>query len=99
MNLHQILRKLEWSSTETIRMIQKAFRDDAMSAMQIEVGTNVLKMVKGLLKVTHALEGLQQEHLRMFNSAPLQPRFGTCDFWLFPKLKSPFKRQEISDHQ
>ena len=29
--------KLEYSSTETIRMIQKAFGDDAMSAAQIKV--------------------------------------------------------------
>ena len=24
-------------------------------------------------------------------SAPLQPRFGALDFWLFPKLKLPLK--------
>ena len=24
-------------------------------------------------------------------SAPLQPRFGSCDFWLFPELKLPLK--------
>ena len=29
--------KLEHSSTETIQMLQKAFRDDAMSAVQIKV--------------------------------------------------------------
>ena len=36
------------------------------------------------------------------DSAPVEPKFGTCDFWLFPKLKSPlisFEREEISDHR
>ena len=36
-DLHQICVKLEHCSTETIQMIQKAFGDDAMSAVQIKV--------------------------------------------------------------
>ena len=34
------------------------------------------------------------------DAAPLQPRFGTvCDFWLFPKLKSPLKGKTFqTDH-
>ena len=53
-------------------MIQKAFGDDAMSATQIK-GTNALKMVKNLSKVTYILEGLQQaQHLRMLNVYGLQ---------------------------
>ena len=62
--------KLEHSSVETIRMIQKAFKDDAMSAAQIKVShkCSASKTVKNLLKVIHVLEGLQQaEHLRMLN--------------------------------
>ena len=37
MNLHQICVKLEHPSADTIRMIQKASRDDAMSAQQMNV--------------------------------------------------------------
>ena len=29
------------------------------------------------------------------DSAPLQPSFGACDFWLFPKLKSPLKEKKF----
>ena len=66
--------KLEYSSMETTWMIQKAFRHDAMSAVQIKCGTNASKMIENLLKVIHVLEGLQQaEHLRMLNMDGLQP--------------------------
>ena len=67
--------KLEHSSTETIRMIQKAFKDDAMSAAQIKVShkCSASKTVKNLLKVNHDQEGLQRaEHLRMLNMYGLQ---------------------------
>ena len=54
-------------------MIQKAFRDDAMSAAQIKVWHKCLKMAKNLLKVIHVLEGLQQaHHLRMLKAYGLQ---------------------------
>ena len=50
-------------------MIQKAFGDDAMSAVQIKC----LKMVEDLLKVIHFLEGLpQQNTLRLLNVCGLQ---------------------------
>ena len=45
--------KLEHSSADTIRVIQKAFRDDAMSAVQIKVWNKCSKMVENLLKVIH----------------------------------------------
>ena len=49
-------------------MIQKAFEDNAMSAVQMKCGTNALKVVENLLKVIHVLESLQQaEPLRMLN--------------------------------
>ena len=51
--------KLELSFAKTIQMIQKAFRNDIMSAVQIKVCTNPSKMVENLLKVIHILEGLQ----------------------------------------
>ena len=64
---------LEHSSMETIQMIQKAFRDNAMNAAQIKCGANASKMAENLLKVIHVLEGLQQaEHLRMLNVYGLQ---------------------------
>ena len=48
------------------------FGEDAMSATQIK-GTNALKMVENLSKVTYILEGLQQaQHLRMLNTYGLQ---------------------------
>ena len=40
-------------------MIQKTFRDNAISAVQIQCGTNASKVVKNPLKVIHILEGLQ----------------------------------------
>ena len=49
--------KLEYSSTETIQMIQNAFRNNAMSAVQVSV-TNASKTVENLLNVIHILEGL-----------------------------------------
>ena len=54
-------------------MIQKVFRDDATSAVQIKLGTNTSKIIKNLLKVIHVLEGLPQaKHLRMLNLYRLQ---------------------------
>ena len=64
--------KFEHSSVETIRAIQKAPEDDVVSAAQINCGANTSKMVENLLEVTHILEGLQQEHLRMLNVYGLQ---------------------------
>ena len=42
--------------------------------------------------------GKASHHLGL--SAPLQPKFASCDFWLFPKLKSPLKwmRCECDGH-
>ena len=91
-------------------MIQKAFQDDAVSAVQIKVWQNASKMVENLLKVIHVLEGLQQaEHLRMLNVHGLQstkidhpgdlalysPDLVSCDFWLLPKLKPPLKEKRF----
>ena len=72
--------KLEYSSAETIQMIQKALRDDAMSAVQIKCGTNASKVVKNLMKVIHILEGLQQAgHLRMLNVYGLHQQRSVTD--------------------
>ena len=54
-------------------MIQKAFREGAVSAAQKKCGTNASKMTENLLKMIHILEGLQQaENLRMLNVYGLQ---------------------------
>ena len=66
--------KLELSFAKTIQMIQEAFRDVAMNAMQIKVWHKHFKDDKNLLKVVHVLEGLQlAEHLRMLKVYRLQP--------------------------
>ena len=53
---------------ETIQMIQKVFRDDAISAVKQKHDTNASQVVDNLLKAIHFLEGLQQaEHLSMLN--------------------------------
>ena len=46
--------KLGCSSMETIRMIQKVFGDDEMSAAQM-CGTNTSKTAESLFKVIHIL--------------------------------------------
>ena len=54
-------------------MIQKAFRDNAMSVVQIKVWHKFFKDGRDLLKVIHVLEGLQEaERLRMLNVYGLQ---------------------------
>ena len=93
-------------------MIQNTFGDNAMSIVQIKVGTNTSQMVEDVLKVTHILEGRQQaEHLRMLNvyglqftnignpgdSAPFSPNLAPCNFWFFPKLKSFLKGKRFID--
>ena len=56
--------KLEHSCMETIQMIQKAFEENAMSAVQIKVWHKSFKESRE--SVYNVPEGLQQaEHLRM----------------------------------
>ena len=60
--------KLEHSSMETIQMIQKAFRNDALSATQIKVRDKHFKDGQESVESDPRLEGLRQaEHLRMLN--------------------------------
>ena len=49
--------QLEQPSMDTIQMIQKAFRDDTMSAAQIKVWHKWFKDGQNMLKVIHVLEG------------------------------------------
>ena len=65
--------KLKYSSAETIQMIQKAFRDDAISVMQIQVWHKHFKDGQESVERDPCSEGLQQaEHLRMLNMYGLQ---------------------------
>ena len=65
--------KLGHSSVETIRMIQKSFGDDVMSAAQIKVWHKHFKDGQESVESDPCLEGLQQaEHLRMLNMYRMQ---------------------------
>ena len=75
--------KLEHSSMETIQMIQKAV---AMSNWWLAASS-------------HHTHSCIRSHAEFFgeipnhtgDSAPYSPDLASCDFWLFPKLKSPLK--------
>ena len=64
--------KLEHSSTETIQMIQKAFREDAMNVAQIKVWHKCFKDAWESVESDPCSGSLQQEHLRMLNMYGLQ---------------------------
>ena len=65
--------KFEHSAVETIQMVQKVFRDDAMSAAQIKVWHKYFKYGKESLKIDPHSEDLQQaETLRILNMSRLQ---------------------------
>ena len=93
----KVCMKLEHYSVETIQIIQKAFRDDAMSAVQIKVRHKRFKDGWESVDVSHLLEGLQQaDHLRMLSVYKLQSA-KTWDWrcknwkliWGFSKLLCP----------
>ena len=75
--------KLEHSSIETIRMIQKT---SAISNWWLVDHDNVPAHASQLLKsflVKHQITQVNQPHY--------SPDLVPCNFWLFPKLKSPLK--------
>ena len=84
--------KLEHSSTETIRMIQKAAAMDnwwwAASSQQC---------ARSCITCHAKFFGKTSNHPG--KSAPLQPRLGTLQFFALPKTEITFGREEISDHQ
>ena len=41
---------------------------------------------------------LVKHQITQVTQPPCSPDLVPCDFWLFPKLKSTFEREEISDH-
>ena len=61
-NLHQICVKPEHSSLETIWMIQKAFGDDAMSAVQIKVWYKCFKDGRDCSKWSTLWKSCNKEH-------------------------------------
>ena len=77
--------KLEHSSMETIRMIQKS---SAMGNWWLVASSHLL-MQRFLAK--HQILQVAQH--------PLRPRFSTLWFLAFPKTKITFEREEISDNQ
>ena len=80
--------KLEHSSTETIWMIQKAA---AMGTWWLAASS---PQSPWLCIISPAdFFGKTSNHAG--DSAPLQPRFGTCSFWIFPKLKSSLKSKRF----
>ena len=80
--------KLEHSSTETIWMIQGAA---AMGTWWLAASS---PQSPWLCIISPAdFFGKTSNHAG--DSAPLQPRFGTCSFWIFPKLKSSLKSKRF----
>ena len=88
----QFCIKLEHSSMETIRMIQK------FAAMGNWWFTTSSWQCAHSCITSHAeVFGKTSNHPG--DSAPLQPRFGTLPLLAFPKTKTAFEREEISDHR
>ena len=84
--------KLEHSSTKTIQMIQKAAAMGKwwMAASSQQHARSCITSHAEFL-VKHQITQVTQPH----NSPDLEP----CDFWLFPKTKITFEREEISHCQ
>ena len=83
---------LEYFPTETIGMIQKA---TVMGNWWLAASSQ-----HACSCITSDAEFFAETSDHPGDAAPLQPRFGTvCDFWLFPKLKSPLKGKTFqTDH-
>ena len=92
--------KLEYASTETIWMTQKAFRDDAMSAEikydendhisgQLMTGNYIITVCPLMRHVGCRVFGETSYHSG--DSAPLQPRLDALWLLPFPKIKSLLK--------
>ena len=80
--------KLKHSSTETIRMIQKA-----AAIGQLVIGS-FITIIQHI-----SYWGFGEIYNHPSDSVPLQPRFGTLWLLGFPKTKITFEREEISHHQ
>ena len=80
--------KLEHSSVKTIQMIQKAA---AMSNWWLAASSQQCAHSC----VTSHSEFFSETSSHPGDSALLEPTFGTCNLWFFPKLKSPLKKKRF----
>ena len=81
--------KLDYSSEDIIQMIQKSTAiGNWYQQLHHSTPTHASRLMQFFCETSN----------HAGDSALLQPIFVTCNFWLFPKLKSCFKREEISDH-
>ena len=72
--------KLEHSSVETIWIIQKAMGDWQLHHNNMAT------------HASHLMQGFLAKHqITQVTPPPYSPDLVSCDFWLFPKLKSPLK--------
>ena len=83
--------KLEHSSTETIRMIQKAA---AMGSWCLAASSEQ----HARSCITSHAEFFGETSNHPGDSTPLQPRFGTLSLLVFSEIKINFERKEILDH-
>ena len=76
--------KLEHSSTEIIWMIQKAelWATGDWQLHHHNVPTHASHFVQSFL---------EKHQITQVTQPPYKPELAPCDFWLFPKLKSPLK--------
>ena len=76
--------KLEHSSAETIEMIQKsaAMGNWWLAASSLRCAWSY---------IMSCAEFLAKHQIIQVSQPPYSPGLTPCDFWLFPKLKSPFK--------
>ena len=84
--------KLEYSSVETIWMIQKAA---AMGNWWLAASSRQ----HACSCITSHAEFFSKTSNHPGNSVPLQPRFGALWLLALPKTKITFEREEISDHR
>ena len=83
-NLHQTCVKLEHSSTETTQMIQK----DATTG-NWWLAASSQECIHSCIP-SHA-EIFVKHQITQVTQPPYSPDLTSCNFWLFPKLKSPLK--------
>ena len=78
--------KLEHSSAETIQMIQKA---TAMGNWWLAASS---RQRTHSCITSHLLQSFFMKHqITQMTQCPCSPDLAPCNFWLFPKLKSPLK--------
>ena len=78
--------KLKHSTVEIIQMIQKA---TAMDYWWLAASSWLCTCSC----ITSGAQFLAKQQIDTGDSAPYSPDLAPCDFWLFPKLKSPLKRK------